>query len=177
MIKFTLPSAVSFKSISNLIKVASQSPAEGCFVEVGVYKGGTALHLSKLAKNQNREIFLYDTFCGIPFQSEIDKHKIGDFKDTDFNLIKSKLKSAKIIKGIFPQSAVNMPPISFVHLDVDQYKSYFDSISYFIPRMKKNGIIWIDDYKLLEGCRKAVNELIGFKNLTISEGQAYTIIN
>ena len=49
-----------------LAATAKTTPA-GCFVEVGVWKGGSASYLTEVAEQQNREIFLYDTFTGIPF--------------------------------------------------------------------------------------------------------------
>ena len=51
-----LPSVVAKEVISALIRRAKVSP-QGNFVEVGVYKGGTAWHLSKLAEEQNRKIY------------------------------------------------------------------------------------------------------------------------
>ena len=39
-----------------MIQCASGTPP-GCFIEVGVYKGGSAWHLTKLAKVQERDVF------------------------------------------------------------------------------------------------------------------------
>jgi hypothetical protein len=49
-----LPSCITdIKTIKTLLSVASKTP-DGCFVEVGVYKGGTASYLTELAEMQNR---------------------------------------------------------------------------------------------------------------------------
>ena len=162
--KRRLPSAVGLNVIETMISFAKTAP-EGCFVEVGVYKGGTASHLTELAKKQKREIYLYDTFEGIPFQSEIDIHKVGDFSDTNYELVKKSLPYAKVVKGIFPQSAMKMPPIAFVHIDVDQYYSYKSSLKYLKSKIVKRGIIWIDDYSM-KGCVLAIEE--EFKNKFIN---------
>ena len=72
----SLPSAVPQNIIDSLVALASTAP-EGNFIEVGVYQGGTAWHLNKLAEEQNRKIYLYDTFEGIPFSGELDYHKVA----------------------------------------------------------------------------------------------------
>jgi hypothetical protein len=159
-----------------LAATARETPA-GCFVEVGVWKGGSASYLTEVAKQQNREIFLYDTFTGIPFAENYEVHKVGDFNDTSYEQVKAALPYAKVIQGIFPESAIEMPPIAFAHIDVDQYKSYIDCINYLGPRMVDGGIMWFDDY-VLSGAKKAVDELIGTKNLVFAKcghKKVYTI--
>ena len=167
-----LPSAVGDKQIIlDMIKVAETAP-KGCIVEVGVYKGGTASYLTELAEKQKRKIFLYDTFEGIPFQGEDDKHAVGDFNDTSFEAVQKALPYATVIKGLFPDSAIKMPKVAFVHLDVDQYQSYIDAINYFRPLMAEGGIMWFDDY-CLAGAKRAIDELIGIENLKPSRGDRF----
>ena len=162
-----LPTAIGDKRIiEELVKTASNTP-KGCFVEVGVYKGGSASYLTELAQSQKREIYLYDTFTGIPFREEYEHHQVGDFNDTSYEAVKNALPYAKVIQGIFPESAIEMPEFAFVHLDVDQYKSYVDCINYFKPRMVPGGVMWFDDYELV-GARKAIHELIGEENIVFS---------
>jgi len=163
-----LPSAIGDRRIiEELVKTASKTP-DGCFVEVGVYKGGSASYLTELAESQKREIYLYDTFTGIPFREDYEQHQVGDFNDTSYEAVKNALPYAKVIQGIFPESAIEMPKVAFVHLDVDQYKSYVDCINYFKPRMVPGGIMWFDDYAL-SGAKKAVDELIGVENLILAD--------
>jgi O-methyltransferase len=153
-------SAVGQYIIEELVKTASQCPS-GCFVEVGVYKGGTAWHLAKCAEDQDREIFLFDTFTGIPYKGEYDSHVPGDFGDTSLEEVKKAIPYAKITQGIFPQSAegLDLPDVAFVHLDCDQYQSIKEAALFLSPRMVKGGIMWFDDYGCLEGANRAVIEL------------------
>ena len=160
-------SAVSSFIIDSLVRKIRETP-DGCFVEVGVYKGGTASRMTEIAQEQGREIFLYDTFEGIPFKYEIDSHPVGDFGDADYETVKSILPYANVIKGIFPDSVVEMPSISFAHIDVDQYKSYIDCIDYLSPLMVKGGIMWFDDYHL-EGARKAILEKFSKEQLILAD--------
>jgi len=157
--------------IKSLLEVASNTP-DGDFVEVGVYRGGTAVYLSLLAEKQNRNIYLYDTFTGIPYRDEIDSHNVGDFKDTDFESIKELIPYANVIQGIFPLSAVGMGNIAFVHLDCDQYRSIIESVNYLKPKMISGGVMWFDDYGCLAGATKAVDELFGSKIEVMKNGKA-----
>lgn len=165
-----LPSLVADNTIEALLKAASRSP-EGCFVEVGVYKGGTAQHLTRLAEEQGRQIYLYDTFKGQPYAGSMDKHPVGDFGDTDYETVKNALPYAHVIQGIFPQSAVPMPPVGFVHLDCDQYQSVKEASIYLIPKLVKGASIWFDDAPYLEGARVAVEEIFGKRAFRTASGQ------
>lgn len=136
---------------------ARRTPA-GCFVEVGVYHGGSAWFLAQAAQEQLRMCFLYDTFTGIPYRGEHDSHQVGDFSDTSLRLVQAAVPTAMCIAGVFPASAINMGPVAFVHLDVDQYQSYRDALEYFEPRMVKGGVIWCDDVDCLAGATRAVEE-------------------
>lgn len=155
-------SLVDPKTIDAMIETARGTPP-GCFVEVGVYQGGTAQHLAKLAEEQSRQIFLYDTFTGIPYQGEHDLIQCGTFEDTSFEQVANAIPYATIVRGIFPESAVRlaveMGPISFIHLDCDQYQSYKDSLHFLIPRCQPGTVIWFDDYGCLPGADKAIHEI------------------
>lgn len=181
----SLPSAVPQNIIDSLVRLASTSP-EGNFVEVGVYQGGTAWHLARLAEEQNRKIYLYDTFTGIPFKGDLDYHQVGDFSDTSFEKVRDAIPYATVVQGIFPESAIEMDNIAFVHLDCDQYQSVIDSIAYLKPKMVKGGIIWFDDaigdYNYVgtpgqvNGADFAMRELYG-KDFSISDcGKPYVIV-
>ena len=140
-----LESIVAPETIRELLKFAGSTPP-GAFVEVGVYKGGTASHLTQLAEEQQRDVFLYDTFEGIPYSSDKDWHKVGDFAEgVDYASIVEALPYAKISKGIFPASALPMGPIAFLHLDCDQYQSVIDSLAYLKDQLVEDAVVWFDD--------------------------------
>lgn len=181
----SLPSAVPQNIIDSLVRKASEAPA-GAIVEVGVYTGGTGWHLTQLAEQQNRKIYLYDTFEGIPYKGELDYHEVGDFSDVDYESIKAALPYAQVVKGIFPDSAVEMEPIAFVHLDCDQYKSVMDSWHFLKPKLVPGAIVWFDDAHgdynyvgvpgTVNGADFAMRELFG-KNYLVSDcGKPYVIV-
>lgn len=154
-------SLVCDRTIEELLSYAKTVPA-GCFVEVGVYKGGTAWHLWQICEQEGRELFLYDTFTGIPFQDPaVDSHKVGDFNDTSAEAVQAAIPGATVVAGVFPDSAITMPLVAFAHIDADQYQSVKEAAQYLFPRMVHGGIIWFDDFNCLPGAAKAVYEVFG----------------
>lgn len=153
-------SLVGEETIRDMLSTAGATPS-GCFVEVGVYKGGTGWFLARLCMDQQRDLYLYDTFTGIPHEDVIDSHHIGDFADTTVESVRALIPRAITIPGVFPGSAVSMPPIAFAHLDCDQYRSVKESVEYLLPRMVPQGVIWFDDSPCLAGAHKAAAERFG----------------
>lgn len=143
----------------NIVK--KQNRYEGCMAEVGVYKGVSAKILCE-AKAANKELYLFDTFKGLPKTDKIDKGFKEGLFSTDISNIKSKLsdyKNINIITGLFPKDTgkhVTDKNFCFVHLDVDLYRSTKDCLEFFYPRLIKGGIILSHDYHI-SGVKKAID--------------------
>ena len=165
----------SLVSEDNTAAFVAQAKATGpgCFVEVGVYKGGTAWNLARAAQEQARPCYLYDTFAGIPYRETFDPHAVGDFSDTSIEAIRRAIPYATVTAGVFPESAIEMGPVAFVHLDCDQYRSYADALRYFQPRMISGGVIWCDDADALEGAGRAVREFAAASGMTIHRAEKW----
>ena len=144
----------------------TQEGLEGDMAEIGVYQGGSAKLICEAKKKRN--LFLFDTFEGLPDVSDVDTHfgkkfwKKNQFNNTSEQQIRIFLKdydNVKIVKGVFPNSAepIENAKFSFVHLDVDLYKSTVDCLRYFFPRMINGGIILIHDFHT-DGIKKAIKE-------------------
>ena len=149
------PSLVPQYAIDSLMYYASRAPY-GAIVEIGVYKGGTAWHLDKLG----RPLFLYDSFEGMPTSTDKDVHQLGHFSDCSAEAVQAAIPSARVIKGMFPQSLVPMPPVGFVHADADQYESTKAILEVMPPLMVRGGFILFDDYMVGDcpGCTQALHE-------------------
>ena len=133
----------------------------GIFCEFGVYRGGSALHLMKVAKVQNRELHLFDTFEGIPERTEgIDKHSVGDFSDTLLDTVKSSLPEAVFHVGFIPETITDdLQNIAFIHIDCDQYATTKAILELCWSRMVPGGIIYFDD-RTFVGVLMAIKETI-----------------
>jgi len=121
-------------------------------IEVGVYKGGTAKVIIENLSS-SCDLYLFDTFEGIPNKSEYDNiHIVGDFNDSSYKIILKLFKlykNAHIYKGVFPdETSKFIEDIIFkiVHLDVDTYISYKKCLEFLYDRVIKDGYIIFDDY-------------------------------
>jgi predicted O-methyltransferase YrrM len=153
------PSCLDPAEIDYICQHAARTPP-GCFVEIGVYKGGFAYYLAKLARAQKRALYLYDTFEGTPYQGAPDIVAKGSFADTSVEAVSVAIPGATCVKGVFPESAIETGPIAFVHLDVDQYDAYKTILPYLVPRMTSGGLIWLADYYVYPGAHQATNEFL-----------------
>ena len=153
---------LSPQSLGSLLWLAANSPPGGAFVEVGVYRGGVAWYLQALAARQQRYLLLFDTFTGIPQQHPQwdEQHKVGDFGDTSFEAVRAAIPEATYFVGEFPGTAPDAIaiPISFVHVDCDQYQAILDCIDYFWPKLAPAGVMLFDDYNCTTGCQQAISE-------------------
>jgi hypothetical protein len=92
------------ETITQMLALARLTPPDGCFVEVGVFQGGSAIHLHALAWEQRRNLYLYDTFGGMPYfdAAKGDCHPLGDFADTSYDRVQRLCPYAMIQQGVFP---------------------------------------------------------------------------
>jgi len=132
----------------------------GVFIEVGVYKGGTARVMADIANERSVPIHLFDTFTGIPDKGPFDlHHNIGDFGDTSVDAVRQLIPEAIIHQGYFPDTVPrDLFGISFVHVDCDQYSGAMGAINVLWPRMIQGGVMLFDDYECTSGVTKAVND-------------------
>lgn len=166
----TQPSSLlSAEVIQELVDEARRVPA-GDFVEVGVYKGGSAVHLAAVAREQARRLFLFDTFEGMPFQLPgVDDHKVGDFGDTSLADVQATIPDAHFRVGVFPETLTDdVGPIALAHVDCDQYRSVKDCCERLAPRMVEGGVMIFDDPGCLDSATRAVREAFPAHRVEVS---------
>lgn len=160
--RIVAPSVISRGCLQELHYEALRAPP-GDFVEVGVYRGGSAQVLATVAEEQHRRLFLFDTFTGIPYQGAMDHHRPGDFGDTSLEEVKRAVPSAIIVDGVFPDTLpraeqLGLGKVALAHVDCDQYQSVLACCVELAPRMLLGGVMVFDDYDCLTGARMAVEE-------------------
>jgi len=149
--------------------------SKGDVAEVGVYKGRTAMVLALTSENLDKNVHLFDTFSGMP-ETDSGKdnfYKKGSFGDTSLSEVESFLSGCRnitIYPGFFPETSkpVEKMSFSFVHVDVDIYRSVLDCCEFFYPRMLNNGVLIFDDpgFSDCEGAKIAVDEFFSDKEET-----------
>jgi O-methyltransferase len=154
--------------LANLWTLARLSKPEGNIIEVGVYRGGSALHLANSCPD--RLVFACDSFEGFRTLDPALDHLFRSdmFKDTSVpaveQLFRSSGRSITIVPGYFPDSCVgvSLDPLSFAHLDVDTYDSTSAALAFIAPKMLDHSLILLDDYQRnAQGVDKAVAAFVG----------------
>lgn len=158
-------------------------------IEFGVSRGSSLKLISKFSKNKTN-IFGVDSFGFYADEikkfstSQHDKNYQGsevafNTKTRFLNFSTEKLeneiksdpnfkeKNLYLIKCHFPEvinendkTMLFERDYAFAYLDFDLHISTFKALEFILPRMKKNGIIVIDDFNFInqEGCKVAVKE-------------------
>jgi len=159
--------------LNELIESARRAPP-GDLIEVGVYQGGSAAGLAEVAREQGRRLFLFDTFTGMPHADpEVDVHRVGDFADTSLERVQQAIPEAICVPGVFPESLVpELGPIAVAHIDCDQYASVLACCRTLGPLMAEGGMMVFDDYDVLPGARRAVEEAFPGRVTISAQGKA-----
>lgn len=134
------------RKLQNMVEWLKRAP-EGPVVEVGVFEGGSLIHLA--SRFPDRTFIGIDTFEGCPESGEHDNHhKAADF-NAAFDAVKAscaQCKNITLVKGRLPQVA-NMVPegVVLAHIDVDMYDSTKESLLAVIAKMAATSRIYCDD--------------------------------
>ena len=163
-------------------KDVMKSGLRGCYVECGVWRGGSAGVVGKVLKD--RDMWLFDSFAGMPkpgcfdidYRGRSARDMVagglpldGDASDYDvcWDYLKSlglEMKRVHVIKGWFRDTfrqAIGLGPLAILHLDCDFYDSVKLALRRWMPSVADGGYVIIDDYGHWRGCRKAVDEYLG----------------
>jgi len=193
---FTMTSRERIFGLVEAVKYITRNKIEGDVVECGVWKGGSMLTIADTLHSQNdlsRQLYLYDTFEGMPAPAEVDvshdnlkaEKLLESDKDKAKNLIwaYSALEEVKrtmalsvypgqkvhFIKGKVEDTIPQQIPekIALLRLDTDWYESTKHELIHLFPRLVPGGVLIIDDYGYWKGARKAVDEYIEQNKLQI----------
>jgi hypothetical protein len=185
---FTLTSVQRAYGLWLACRYVVQARILGDFIECGTYRGGSAMvmALSLLSLGEERDIYLYDTFEGMPEPSESD---VSAYEDTDARTswkskpatdtwmcvasvdeVRSNLASTgypvnrvHLVKGMvedtLPISAHEH--IAMLRLDTDWHASTKLELETLYPSLRPGGVLIVDDYGHWQGAAKAVDEYFG----------------
>lgn len=145
--------------------------SNACFIEIGVWRGGTAAVVGRKLGllNARVDFYLADTFTGVAKASDKDVfYNGGEHADTSQEIVETllgnKYGNFKILKGIFPEDTAHTIPgnatFGFCHIDVDVYESAKDIVNWIWDKMIVGGVIVFDDYGFhtCDGVTNYVNE-------------------
>jgi O-methyltransferase len=194
--KFTQTSPERIHALCQAVQYITRSKIPGSVVECGVWKGGSmmAVAYSLLYLGDcSRELYLFDTFEGMPAPSRFDISLTGaqasellrTSSKSDEQSIwcyapQEKVQQALLSTGYDPQKlhlikgkvedtvpAEAPDKISLLRLDTDWYESTHHELIHLFPRLSVGGVIIIDDYGHWQGVRQAVDEYIEENNVRL----------
>lgn len=160
------------------------------FVECGVNDGVTALFALNELYNQiepNFNMHLYDSWSAMKAEHLLDSEMdhVGAYSDSSMDRTKSNLKKFEkniiyhrgFIPDTFYQSPKSPESISYLHIDLNSSRPTLATLSFFLPKLVKGGIIIFDDYGGINypETKYVVDEFFSKKNgilLKIPTGQA-----
>lgn len=158
-----------------------ESGRHGDFIECGVYRGGSAMlmALTLAAMGEHRDIYLYDTFAGMPEPGANDlspyeppAHSIWKKKPEGWCVATVDEVRENMASTGYAMDRIHLVPgmvedtlpsskherIAMLRLDTDWYQSTLCELEILYPRIVPGGVLLIDDYGHWRGSAKAVNE-------------------
>jgi hypothetical protein len=191
--RYTMTTPIRCRRLWDSCKQVLDQNVPGCFVECGVWKGGSSAIMALAIKNagQERHLHLFDSFEGLPEPTEKDGDYAATYSggrnqgklatvnqcraglDEVRNLMLDKIKVPEKLahfhvgwfQNTIPVDASQIGPIALLRLDGDWYDSTKICLEHLYPLLSSGGIIILDDYYCWEGCRKATDEYCQKNNI------------
>jgi hypothetical protein len=184
---FTMTSVERMYALWTACRYIGNAGLEGDVVECGVWRGGSSM-MAALAlgeAGQQRPMWLYDTFEGMPPPSDRDVDYTGasaasalqgdvrapgvsnnwawaTLEDVQSNMAATSYPSEllRYVQGKVEETIPAQAPerIALLRLDTDWYESTRHELEHLYPRLVTGGVLIIDDYGHWEGARGAVDE-------------------
>lgn len=176
--------------LMDLYQLVHGLEAPGTVVECGVANGGAAAVIWAAA-GTGRELWLFDSFEGLPRPTEPDggrafskyEYRMKTFGEwckgdqakvweTLLLVGKDNIEKVKIVPGWIEETLpiVNRATksIAVLHIDVDFYEPTKCALTWLAPLVAPGGLIIVDDYEAWTGCRKAIDEWVSENGITFT---------
>jgi hypothetical protein len=178
---YTMTGVERISALIRAVRYIVGSGIPGDLVECGVWKGGSvmAMALTLLQmQNQERALYLFDTFSGMTAPSERDIDYMGQPAETILEDIRCAASQEEVEAAVFSTNydpanihfvkgpveetiPVHAPgTIALLRLDTDWYQSTRHELFHLFPRLATGGVIIVDDYGHWQGARQAVDEYL-----------------
>lgn len=185
---FSLMSSRRLSVLYDLASGLERDARFGSFVECGVWNGGSSAVVASAArKNGMREIWLFDSWEGMPEPSDLDVHRVPG-RHAEKGMLQSSMETVQellfhklsfdpnrihLVKGWFeetiPKVKQDIGPIALLVLDCCWYESYKLCLHELYDSVVEGGIVWLDGYVgSWEGCKQATDEFIAERHLRVT---------
>ncbi len=184
---YTMTAAEKLYALILATRYVSEHRIPGDIVECGVWRGGSMQAVARTllaAGDASRNLFLFDTYEGMPPPSDRDVRHDGSaaadllatlprdskvwavatLEDVQqgFAAIPYPAEKVHFVKGLVEETVPVQAPdeISILRLDTDWYESTRHELEHLYPRLVSGGVLLIDDYGWWQGSREAVEEFL-----------------
>jgi len=187
--RYTMTTPRRIAALCDSVEHAVRAEVPGAVVECGVWKGGSmmaaALTLIRLGAT-DRDLYLFDTFQGMPPPTEEDVFSAYDGYSpmrhwrrrrreggaNAWHYVPAGEVRAAVLSTDYPAERVHLvegrveetlpafapDEIAVLRLDTDWYESTKHELVHLYPRLSTGGVLILDDYGHYEGARRAVDE-------------------
>jgi hypothetical protein len=162
------------------VREIARNGIPGDVVECGCARGGSAAlaALSLKREHSTKRIYLFDTFEGLPAPTSHDPASAsewtgkcaGSLQEVQELFERLDIMSQTVfVKGLFQNTLPSEAPdqIAFLHMDGDWYESTMTILLNLWDRVSQGGIVQVDDYGDWEGCRRAFDEFVEARGITL----------
>jgi O-methyltransferase len=184
---FTMTDLNKLHALIMAVRYIVRYKVPGDIVECGVWRGGSMHAVARTltaAGDQSRDLYLYDTFEGMPPPTEDDVRWDGnraadmlENKDRDslvwavasledvqdgFQGVPYPADRIHYVQGKVEDTVPEQLPqqISILRLDTDWYESTAHELKHMYERLAPGGVLMLDDYGHWAGAKKATDEFI-----------------
>jgi hypothetical protein len=182
---FTMTGPERVIYLARAVEYVIRNGIPGAFVECGVWRGGSMMcvaHTLLRLGVSDRNLFLFDTFEGMPPPEHVDRLYDGTpainvlavsekdslywayagLEEVKRNMRRTRYPAERIhyVRGRVEDTIPGQAPdtIALLRLDTDWYSSTHHELVHLYPRLHVNGVAVIDDYGWWRGSQKAVDE-------------------
>lgn len=164
------------ENLQDCVRTVATERVPGDLIETGVWRGGAVIFMRALLKaynEQNRTVWVADSFRGLPKPEANRAHDIEDaLWSQEFLAVPQEQVQAnferydllddqvRFLPGWFQDTLPTAPieRISVMRLDGDMYDSTMVALRSLYPKLSVGGYVIIDDYHAIRACKEAVDD-------------------
>ena len=182
---FSMATKHRMAAMIDAVRYVALAKVPGVIVECGVWRGANMMLAARTLRElriTDRELYLYDTFEGMPPPTDEDRDYNGisaetqllsqemgtgvwctaSVEDVRANMLSTGYPSERIhyVQGMVEDTIPGTLPnkIALLRLDTDWYASTKHELEHLYPLLETGGVLIIDDYGHWQGARQAVDE-------------------
>jgi hypothetical protein len=181
----TMIGKVRMANIRSAVLHVLKKNIPGDFIETGAWRGGACIYMRAILKAlsvHDRIVWVADSFEGLPPpNADLYPADAGDKHHTFYQLAVSLEEvqanfakygllddQVRFLRGWFKDTLPIAPieKLAILRLDGDMYESTIDALSSLYDKVSPRGIVIVDDYGVVPGCRQAIDDYRSANNIT-----------